>query len=573
MSSMTSNITLQALVPEIILLAWGTLIYLAGAFVPGKFKPGVLALFGLAIAAVAMFAQDDSLRMFTAGSESATQAWNTGSITVDRFGHTVRWFILLAGALLIILSDRPANDPQGPEYVGSLVLILAGLMLSATANELVMLFVGLELVSIPTYVMLYVGRRGAEAQEATTKYFFLSILSSAVLLYGFSFLYGVGGSTRLADIAVALQQQLSTTGTVSALASIGILLVFAGLGFRMTAVPFHFYAPDVYQGAGNANAGLLSTLPKIAGLVVLVRILVGHMPGLEALGWKTALVVAVMTMTLGNVVALWQNNIRRLLAYSSIAHGGYMLIGLAVGLAQSIQSPAAGVNEVLAINGVGTSLFYLATYVLATLGTFAALAYLESTGCRATLVDDLAGLGRRMPLVAVALAIFMFSLAGIPPLAGFWGKFTLMTGALDVGAPMTAEQTDLQKWFIALAIITMLNAAAAAAYYLRLVAVMYFREAEKAGLSEAPSETTFYAERQATEAPIGNSMPGRAGPLLATLICTVLVIAAGIFPNPMMEAAEAAGIAAGQRSADVPLQADQPNELPAINFTAETRSK
>ncbi len=257
--------------------------------------------------------------------------------------------------------------------------MLAGLMLIAAANELILLFAGLELVSIPTYVLLYVGRHDQKGQEAASKYFFLSILSSAVLLYGFSFLYGIAGSMRLPQIAQALSGNAAAAAQANfspALAPLAMLLVFAALAFRLTAVPFHFYAPDVYQGTSHANAGVLATLPKIAGLAVLARIVIAGMPTVEmaSLGWKIALVISVLTMTLGNVMALWQNNIRRLLAYSSIAHAGYILIGVAVALAaQTNTGILASDAAAKAFEGLGAAMFYLAVYMFATMGAFAAL--------------------------------------------------------------------------------------------------------------------------------------------------------------------------------------------------------
>ena len=286
-------------------------------------------------------------------------------------------------------------------------------MLVCSANDLVLLFVGLELISIPTYILLFIGRRDKPSGEVTAKYFFLSILSSAILLYGFSFLYGVGESTVISTIAVRVGE-LSEGNLIATLA---LVLIFAGLAFKIAAVPFHFYAPDVYQGTSNANAGLLAVVPKVAGVVVLVRLVVAAMPGLETTGWQLALAVAVITMTLGNVLALWQHNLRRMLAYSSIAHAGYLLIGLATGL--------AGTSAGESTDGVGAMIFYLLLYVVATTGTFAALCFLSRREHEVDSLDELAGLSRTHPLVAALIAIFMFSLAGIPPLAGFLGKFTL----------------------------------------------------------------------------------------------------------------------------------------------------
>ncbi|HJT32269.1 MAG TPA: NADH-quinone oxidoreductase subunit N, partial [Pirellulales bacterium] len=343
-------------------------------------------------------------------------------------------------------------------------------------------------------------------------YFFVSVLSSALTLYGFSFLYGIGGSTDLAALQAALTDSASR---MSSLGMVALVLVFAGIGFKITAVPFHFYAPDVYQGTTNGNAGVLAVLPKIAGFVALMRIVAVAMPGLEAYGWKIALVLSVFTMTLGSVLGLWQDNIRRLLAYSSIGHAGYMLIGLAVGLAAA--RPAAG--EAAAFDGLGALLFYLALYALATTGAFAALTFLGGDGKQIDDVDELAGLGRSHPLTAIFLAIFMFSLAGIPPLAGFWGKFTIFGSALNLDEAGLAEPR-IRTWFLALAVIGVLNAAIAAAYYLRIVAVMYFR---------SPVQT-----------PRGT---GGRGAAISAALCAVLIVLLGVFPSPLVSEATEASVA------------------------------
>jgi NADH-quinone oxidoreductase subunit N len=523
---MTDYNTIKLLSPEIVLIGIATVIYLAGAFARPGFRPLGLALAGLVGSGVALLvARDVSPGMLAYPPEALL----SGPVVADLFGHTARWGILIAGALLALLADPPREERQAAEYTGSLLLMVAGLMLSAVANDLVLLFMALELVSIPTYVVLYLGKRGSQAQEATTKYFFLSIVSSAVLLYGFSFLYGIGGSTRLDIIAASLREQYATAGSLGPFASVAVVLIFAALAFRLAAVPFHFYAPDVFQGTSNANAGVLSTLPKVAGLVVLIRLLVGAMPGIESLAWKIALVLSVLTMTLGNVVALWQSNIRRLLAYSSIAHAGYMLMGVAVGLAQATAGPTAEPLEAIGVNGLGTALFYLAVYAAATLGTFAALAYLSTERNSVDDLDELAGLSQTHPFIAGAVAVFMFSLAGIPPLAGFWGKFALFSGAIDLGAPVAEEWTDLQRWFLALAILGVANAAIAAAYYLRVVATMYFR-----------------APASATTAVTGDRSTGprrEPEPALATAIALLLVLGIGILPGRVVDVSDAAGAA------------------------------
>ncbi len=470
--------TIGLLTPEIILIAAATGLYMLGAFARLRDAATWIAVAAVMVAGMAMFVQDDRLGLFSVSSVPSTL---NGPLVVDLFGHTVRWAILVIGVLIVMLTANARGSQQRCEENASLLMMLAGLMLTATANDLVLLFVGLELVSIPTYIVLYIGQHDSRGQEAASKYFFLSILSSAVMLYGFSFLYGVAGSTRLDQIAAALsagEHGADAAHLGATLAPLAMLLIFAGLAFRLSAVPFHFYAPDVYQGTSNLNAGVLSTVPKIAGLAVLSRIMLAAMPGWELFGWKVVLVVSILTMTLGNVLALWQNNIRRMLAYSSIAHAGYLLIGLAVALAgRTTETGVARVGATVVdnrLNGLGAAWFYLAVYMLATLGTFAALVYLGRDDSQINTLGDMLGLGRRHPIVAMFIALFMFSLAGIPPLAGFFGKFSLLYGALTLDEYSSQNAVWIRPWFLALAVVAVLNAAVAAAYYLRVVGAMYF---------------------------------------------------------------------------------------------------
>jgi NADH-quinone oxidoreductase subunit N len=275
------------------------------------------------------------------------------------------------------------------------------------------------------------------------------------------------------------------------------------------------------------NAGVLSTIPKIAGLAVLSRILLAAMPGWELFGWKVVLVVSILTMTLGNVLALWQNNIRRLLAYSSIAHAGYILIGLAVALAGRTTDTGvtqSGSPAVLnGLNGLGASWFYLAVYMLATLGTFAALVYLGREDAQINTLGDMLGLGRRHPVVAIFIALFMFSLAGIPPLAGFFGKFSLLYGALTIDEYSSQNAVWLRPWFLALAVVAVLNAAIAAAYYLRVIGAMYFN-----------------APKTAAAAPPAKA-PANVGPAFAMTVCAVLVVAIGLMPKGVLNLSLRAG--------------------------------
>lgn len=511
---MTSTETIILLLPELILVLAGTLVYLSGAFFPKQSQPTLLALLSLALVFITLTTQDGQL----VRNDVFAKGMLSGPLAIDLFGHTARWFILLSGLLLVMLTRRSGNDPLRAEYTGSLLMLLAGLMICARANDLVLLFAGLELVSIPTYVLLYLGRRGAQSQEATTKYFYLSILSSGLMLYGFSFIYGATGSTSLILIGNTM---LKNGLNLVSFAGLGMLLVVAGLGFRLAAVPFHFYAPDVYQGTSQANAGLLSTMPKVAGLLVLIRLVAVNLPGIEDLSWKVLLAISLVTMTLGNILALWQNNVRRLFAYSSIAHGGYLLIGVAVGIYQqqlqhdgSVIFPAAAEQG---ISGLGSSLFYVAVYTFATLGAFAVLATLGTEDKPLDRVDELNGLSRKQLLPALALAVFLFSLAGIPPLAGFWGKFNLLLGAVQASGVMHAGSTN--GWFLALAIVTVLNAAVAAAYYLRIIAAMFFREP--------------------TSKIAANINPG---PKVAWALCLLLVLGGGFAAGPMLNPSQAAGV-------------------------------
>ncbi len=490
---MTSSHTIWLLLPELLLLTLAAWTYVAGAFQSSRNGYQIVALISLAVAAVALSRQAGAGTL-----EDGTLV--TGPLIVDWFGHSLRWLGLAAGGLLVLTTWRGGPAELATEYLGSLILVVCGLMTVCLAGDLVLLFLGLELVTIPTYILLYLGRPDPRSQEATVKYFFLSILSSSLLLYGFAWLYGAAGSTRLIDIAATLGTAESADLALVGGVPLAIVLIFAGLSFKIAAVPFHFYAPDVYQGASSGNAAVLSVAPKIAGVVALVRLLIGALPAEQwaRIGWQMSLAVAMLTMTLGNVTALRQQNVRRMMAYSSIAHAGYMLIGLAVALAAIGAEMAAEV-------GLASMIFYLAVYSFATIGTFAVLACVDLGGQEVERIDDLAGLGRNRPLLAVAMAVFMFSLTGIPPLAGFWGKLRLLQGALSFGS---TQSDSLYGWFLALVIVGGVNAAISAGYYLRVIAVMYFRES-----------------------PLVQAERGGRGPVYAALLAALVTVLIGIAPR------------------------------------------
>jgi NADH-quinone oxidoreductase subunit N len=496
---MVDATTIGLLASEIILIGVAAFVIVAGAFSPksSRWWP----IFG-AICFAVVLGSFGILNRFTADSlmQSSGIPAFSGPLVVDYFSTLTRQAVLVLGLLFALLFWRRDHDQLASERMGLLVIMMVGLMIVAQANDLVVMFLGLEMVSIPTYVMLFLGRRDRAGMEATAKYFFLSILSSALLLYGFSFLYGLGGTTRMVgtdSIATALASAASS----SPLVPIALILILAGLGFKAGAVPFHFYAPDVYQGATNYNAGLLAIVPKIASFAAMARLIVGLVPAGYDFGWQLPLGLAVATMSLGNVCALWQRNIRRMLAYSSIAHTGYLLMGVASAVALSRSY------------GVSAMTFYLMAYSLTSLTVFAALTHLESENKSVDRIEDLSGLGLTNPIVAGAIAIAMFSFGGIPIFAGFWGKYGLFTSALQ----LVQLESPMSRWFLILAVAGAINAAVAAAYYLRIVAIMFF-DTSRAALPAA----------------------GGMGPFSSMLASVLLVLGIGLFPGATMQRAQIA---------------------------------
>jgi NADH-quinone oxidoreductase subunit N len=452
------------ILPEMVLGLVACVLFLGATFDSNRHLWGTVALVGLAAAAVALAFSNPS-------SVEVPAAVYVGSVFVDPFGVLVKWIALVGGAVLVLLSWNEVPDRQSAEYHGCLLLMIAGVCLTGVANELVTLFLALELVSIPTYVLLYLPRYDRPAQEAAMKYFLLSIFSSGLLLFGFSYLYGLAGTTNLPALAAALNPSPPVVLPLPGLAQVALVMVIAGLGFRITAVPFHFYAPDVYQGTPTAAAAILAFVPKVAGFIALFRVLGFVLPGASVTGLASAAqvpgllwILAAVTMSLGNLLALLQDNLKRLLAYSSVAHAGYMLIGLAV--ASHLHNDPVG-------SGLDAVLFYLVAYGAMTVGAFGVLAYLSTPQRPVETVDDLAGLSKSHSGVALLMCVFLLSLIGIPLTAGFAGKLLLFWGAMAV------PQSGQPRLFRLLALIGVLNAAVGGWYYLRIIAVMYLRTAVK----------------------------------------------------------------------------------------------
>src|SRR5262249_21775115 len=338
----------------------------------------------------------------------------------DPLAVLIKALAIVGGVVLLLCSWDSVSDQHAGEYHACLLLIVAGVCLTACSNELVTLFLALELTSIPTYIVLYLPRHDKTAQEAAAKYFLLSVFSSAIFLFGLSYLYGLAGTTNLPAIMAAVAP---AAARLPAPAPAAVVLILAGLGFRITAVPFHFYAPDVYQGTATPNAALLAFVPKVAGFVALIRVLGFVLPGSISTGFAhVALlpsllwILAAVTMTLGNVLAVLQDNLNRMLAYSSLAHPAPILIGLAVAPSLRGESLDGGIDAVL---------FYLMGYAAMTIGAFAILIVLSTQQKQVETLDDLAGLGSTHPGLAAFMTLFLFSLIGIPLTAGFAGKLLI----------------------------------------------------------------------------------------------------------------------------------------------------
>jgi NADH-quinone oxidoreductase subunit N len=446
--------------PEIALVGVACVAFLGGAFVARRGVWAAVTLVGL------LFALALHFNVAPAGRTDPTLS----PIYFDGLSAFVRLLALGSAAVYLLLSWSEVPDRVSGEYYGCLLVVTAGVSLVGSANDLITLFLALELVSIPTYVLLYLPYSTKLSQEAAVKYFLLSVLSSGFLLFGFSYFYGLTGTTNLTALVLMLTE---ANVAPSPLALIAAVMVIAAIGFRITAVPFHFYAPDVYEGAPTGVAAQLAFLPKVAGFVALIRILglVGGSADYVAFPVGTQIplllwILAVVTMSFGNVLALLQDNLKRLMAYSGVAHAGYMLIGVVVGSYVS----AAPDSDTRFVAGVDSLLFYLVAYGAMTVGVFAVIQYLSTPERPIDSADDLAGLHQTHPFVAFLMAIFLFSLIGLPLTAGFAGKFLVFMGALEI--PTTSGVQRLYQW---LAVLAAVNAAIGAYYYLRVVGIMYLR--------------------------------------------------------------------------------------------------
>jgi len=371
--------------------------------------------------------------------------------------------LLLFVALLTILVGpdylRPRGLPAG-EFSIMLLFAIAGGMLIGGARDLLLLFLALELLVLPGYMLAGYAKRDGLSTEGAIKYFLLGSFSSAIFLFGLVLTFGYTGTTGIHEVAGSIAASIGQGGVLALAPGLlmGLALLTAGAAFKIAAVPFHYWTPDAYQGSPTPVTGYLSVGPKVAAFALILRLFVEALGPLKADWTPIIVVLAAITMTLGNLVALTQDNIKRMLAYSSIAHTGYILVGLAAYGAAPAGSPAeeAGLQAVL---------FYSVAYAFMNLGAFAVVAALQRRPGVTSQISTFAGLGRRAPLLSALMLLFLLSLTGIPPLAGFWAKWYVIEAALQVGG-----------WLDVLAVLIVLNAAVAAFYYLRVAVYMYMRD-------------------------------------------------------------------------------------------------
>jgi NADH-quinone oxidoreductase subunit N len=459
--------------PEVIICAAAVIVMLVDAFArpTQRWLTGGISLAGIVAGAIA------TIWLWTTGTTS-TDAFN-GMIVLDelRLGFTL--VFLLVSALTLLISTVWVQGEQLPagEFHSLLLFATVGMMLMASGNDLVIIFLGLEILSIATYVMAGFRRTDVRSNESSLKYFILGSFSSAFLLYGIALIYGatsiaepgpggslsriVAGTTNIAEIATRIGQ-----AQYPALLFAGAAMMLVGFGFKIATAPFHIWTPDVYEGAPTPVTAFMAAGPKAAGFASFMRVFVFGLPfvvsassgspwNLHQLWVNVLLVMAILTMSIGNVVAIVQNNVKRMLAYSSIAHAGYALVGfIAAGAATDPNQRNEALSAVV---------FYLLTYAVMNLGAFAVVQVIARNGDRRTDIEDYRGIGFESPVLAFSLSLFMLSLLGMPLTAGFMGKILVFGSAID------------QKYY-GLVIVCVLNSAISAYYYLRLIIVMFFGE-------------------------------------------------------------------------------------------------
>ena len=438
-----------ALTPEIVLFGLTCLVTLADLFVTDPRRRATYVLSMLSLAAVA------ALHLCAIDQATSVYAMNN-LVATDAMGHLLSLCATLAVMAALTYAQSYAADREmlkGELFALSMLALLGIQVMIISANFLT-IYLGLELMSLSLYALVALRRDHAQSTEAAMKYFVLGALASGFLLYGLSMMYGATGSLDLREVYEAT---LAGEANKQVLV-FGVVFIVAGLAFKLGVVPFHMWVPDVYQGAPTAATLMVAGAPKLAAFAITMRLLVEGLINLATDWQQMLLVLSVASMVLGNLAAIAQTNLKRMLAYSGIAQLGFMLLGF-------VPTVVAG-NTVSAGNGYGSALFYVITYVLTTLGTFGLIMYLARPGFESEQVSDLAGLNKRSPALAAIMAIFMFSLAGIPPTVGFYAKLAVLQSLITTNSPFLLQ----------IAVVAVLLSLVGAFYYLRVVKVMYFDE-------------------------------------------------------------------------------------------------
>ncbi len=467
----------MAVLPQIILVATGLVILVAGVF-KGKEKSGFIGYLSFVGSVLA------TISVFYTGATAHVSSSFGGMVLNDKFSFFLTLVICLIINLTILVSLNYQNFFErlnSGEYYALILFAGVGMIFMATAGNLILLFVALETMSIAVYALTGFHKEQLKSGEAALKYFLLGAFGSAFLLYGFAFIYGATGSLDIIKIGEFIKAHPQLLHLKFLIA--GLVLMTAGFGFKISMVPFHMWTPDTYEGAPTTITGFMATGVKAAAFAALIRVILVPLAPMQGFWIPIMWIAAVATMTVGNIIALAQDNIKRMLAYSSIAHAGYILVGFVAGTAYA----QAGM------------LFYLLAYAFMNLGAFAVVALLANKGEEYNSIGDYAGLGFKKPVMAVVMSIFLFSLAGIPPTGGFMGKFYIFTEALKSG-------------YVWLVIIAGINSVVSIYYYLRVVVVMYFQP-------------------QPAENPITLSSAPSPAVVLALTATTVAVLFMGIFPS------------------------------------------
>jgi NADH-quinone oxidoreductase subunit N len=437
-----TQVDFYVLLPLIILIAWACVLLLVDLFIPKerKWLTALLAALGLAVTLG-----------FTLSQLGLENTGFTGMVVVDGFSVFVNALLLLSGLLGVALAYgyvKRMGIERG-EYYTLMLFSISGMMLMAQAADLIVVFLALELLSLPLYVLSAFAHPKADSEEAGLKYFLLGAFASGFVLYGIALVYGATGTTSLSRIVAAV-----SNGSPSLLLTIGAALILVGLGFKIAAVPFHMWTPDVYQGAPTAVTAFMAAGAKVAGFAALLRVFATAFPSLAVDLTPVLWTISALTMIVGNLIAISQSDIKRMLAYSSIAHAGYILMAFV----------PYGNPEVAPVS-IAAGLFYLVAYALTNFGAWGVVIALEQKEGKGLAISDYAGLGKRYPALAAAMTVFMLSLTGFPPTLGLVGKFYLFRAVLAGG-------------YVGLAIIGVLTSLISAYYYLRVVVTMYMQDGE-----------------------------------------------------------------------------------------------